>query len=135
MKELFDRVAAVAALVVLGPVLAGIAVAIKAADGGPVFFRQVRVGREGEIFFVWKFRTMVVDAERLKAGLASADEGNGALFKVRADPRVTGPGAWLRRYSLDELPQLINVAQGRHVAGRAAARRCRRRRRPMTAPR
>jgi lipopolysaccharide/colanic/teichoic acid biosynthesis glycosyltransferase len=104
--------AAVSALVVLAPLLAAIAVAIRAADGGPVFFRQVRVGREGEIFLVWKFRTMVIDAEKLKAQLTGHDEGNGALFKMRSDPRITGPGAWLRRYSLDELPQLINVARG-----------------------
>jgi exopolysaccharide biosynthesis polyprenyl glycosylphosphotransferase len=112
VKELFDRTAAVSALVVLAPLLAAIAVAIRAADGGPVFFRQVRVGREGEIFLVWKFRTMVIDAEKLKAQLTGHDEGNGALFKMRSDPRITGPGAWLRRYSLDELPQLINVARG-----------------------
>jgi exopolysaccharide biosynthesis polyprenyl glycosylphosphotransferase len=112
VKELFDRTAAVSALVVLAPALAAIAVAIRAADGGPVFFRQVRVGREGEIFLVWKFRTMVIDAEKLKAQLTGHDEGNGALFKMRSDPRITRPGAWLRRYSLDELPQLINVARG-----------------------
>jgi exopolysaccharide biosynthesis polyprenyl glycosylphosphotransferase len=112
VKELFDRTAAAAALVLLAPVFAVIAVAIKAADGGPVFFRQIRVGREGEIFFVWKFRTMVADAEKLKSELAKQNEGNGALFKLRADPRITRPGGFLRRYSLDELPQLINVARG-----------------------
>jgi lipopolysaccharide/colanic/teichoic acid biosynthesis glycosyltransferase len=66
------------ALAVLAPALAAIAVAIRATDGGPVFFRQVRVGREGEIFLVWKFRTMVIDAEKLKAQLTGQDEGNGA---------------------------------------------------------
>jgi exopolysaccharide biosynthesis polyprenyl glycosylphosphotransferase len=112
IKSLFDRITATAALIALAPVLTAIAIAIKTDDGGPVFFKQVRVGRNGEPFHVWKFRTMVVDAERLKSVLAERNEGNGALFKVRRDPRVTRPGAWLRRYSLDELAQLINVARG-----------------------
>jgi exopolysaccharide biosynthesis polyprenyl glycosylphosphotransferase len=112
IKALFDRAMAVAALLALTPVFLVVALSIKAADGGPVFFRQVRVGRNGQPFTVWKFRTMVVDAERIKAGLAARNDGNGALFKLREDPRVTKPGRWLRRYSLDELPQLINVARG-----------------------
>ena len=112
VKSLIDRTAAATALIVLAPLLTAIALAIKAADGGPVFFRQVRVGRNGELFLVWKFRTMVEDAERLKARLAERNEGNGALFKLRNDPRITKPGNWLRRYSLDELPQLINVLLG-----------------------
>jgi exopolysaccharide biosynthesis polyprenyl glycosylphosphotransferase len=112
IKSLFDRTAATIALILLAPVFFAIALAIKAEDGGPIFFRQVRVGRDGEIFLVWKFRTMVIDAERLKAQLAEENEGNGALFKMRKDPRITRPGSWLRRYSLDELPQLINVACG-----------------------
>jgi exopolysaccharide biosynthesis polyprenyl glycosylphosphotransferase len=112
IKALFDRAAAILALFLLSPVFLAISLAIKAEDRGPVFFRQMRVGRKGEQFQVWKFRTMVVDAERIKARLAEHDEGNGALFKMRRDPRVTKPGTWLRRYSLDELPQLFNVARG-----------------------
>jgi exopolysaccharide biosynthesis polyprenyl glycosylphosphotransferase len=112
IKVLFDRTMAGLALFLLSPVFAAIALAIKAEDGGPVFFKQVRVGRNGDPFKVWKFRTMVVDAERIKAQLEARNEGNGALFKMRKDPRVTKPGAWLRRYSLDELPQLVNVARG-----------------------
>ncbi len=112
IKSLFDRTAAALALFVLSPLLAAIAIAIKAEDGGPVFFKQIRVGRDGEMFEVWKFRTMVVDAELIKARLAEQNEGNGALFKMRKDPRITRPGSWLRRYSLDELPQLINVVRG-----------------------
>jgi len=112
LKSLFDRTAAAIALMALAPVFLAVALAIKADDGGPVFFRQVRVGRDGEIFLVRKFRTMVTDAELLKSQLATQDEGNGALFKMRKDPRITRPGLWLRRYSLDELPQLINVARG-----------------------
>jgi exopolysaccharide biosynthesis polyprenyl glycosylphosphotransferase len=112
VKSLLDRAVAAVALILLAPVFAAITFAIKAEDGGPVFFRQVRVGRNGELFLVWKFRTMVVDAEQLKARLTERSEGNGALFKMRKDPRITRPGTWLRRYSLDELPQLINVLRG-----------------------
>jgi lipopolysaccharide/colanic/teichoic acid biosynthesis glycosyltransferase len=77
-----------------------------------VFFRQTRVGKDGHTFTVWKFRTMVVDAEQRKAELTAHNEAAGALFKMRRDPRVTRPGAWLRRYSMDELPQLFNVLFG-----------------------
>jgi lipopolysaccharide/colanic/teichoic acid biosynthesis glycosyltransferase len=77
-----------------------------------VLFRQARVGKDGHHFKVYKFRTMVVDAELKKASLASENNGNGVLFKVRNDPRVTRTGAWLRRWSLDELPQLLNVLKG-----------------------
>lgn len=112
IKALFDRFAAGFALLLLSPVFLMIAMAIKKDDGGPIFFKQVRTGLNGEPFRVWKFRTMVIDADRIKARLLTQDEGNGALFKMRKDPRVTRPGTWLRRYSLDELPQLINVASG-----------------------
>lgn len=112
IKALFDRTTAALALFLLSPVFLAISLAIKAEDGGPVFFKQVRVGRNGEAFMVWKFRTMVVSAEQMKDRLAELNEGNGALFKLRNDPRVTRPGTWLRRYSIDELPQLINVARG-----------------------
>jgi lipopolysaccharide/colanic/teichoic acid biosynthesis glycosyltransferase len=89
-----------------------IAIAIKLGDGGPVLFRQIRVGRNGRPFHVFKFRTMVTDAEKQKALLEERNEGNGVLFKIRDDPRVTRSGAWLRRFSLDELPQLFNVLVG-----------------------
>jgi exopolysaccharide biosynthesis polyprenyl glycosylphosphotransferase len=112
IKALFDRLTAAAALFLLSPLFLAIALLVKAEDGGPVFFKQVRVGLNGEPFKVWKFRTMVVDAERLKANLAERNEGNDALFKMRKDPRITKPGTWLRRYSLDELPQLLNVFRG-----------------------
>ena len=112
VKALFDRTVAILALALLAPVVAAIALAIKAEDGGPVFFKQIRTGRNGQLFQVWKFRTMVPDAEQMQARLAAQNEGNGGVFKLRKDPRVTKPGAWLRRHSLDELPQLINVARG-----------------------
>ena len=112
LKALFDRASAVAALLLLSLVFMAIAIVIKLGDGGPVFFRQLRVGQNGQGFLVWKFRTMVVDAERSQAVLAIENEGNGVLFKMRKDPRITSAGAWLRRYSLDELPQLFNVLLG-----------------------
>ena len=112
VKAGFDKVVAGLGLLLLSPLFLLIAARIKVHDGGPVFFRQVRVGKDGRRFRVFKFRTMVVDAERQKARLADSNEGAGALFKMRRDPRVTRPGAWLRRWSLDELPQLINVVIG-----------------------
>ena len=112
IKGLFDRAAALSALILLAPVFAVIALAIVAADGRPVFFRQTRVGRDGDTFTVFKFRTMVVNAERQKALLAARNEATGTLFKIRRDPRITRTGGRLRRLSLDELPQLINVVLG-----------------------
>jgi exopolysaccharide biosynthesis polyprenyl glycosylphosphotransferase len=112
VKSLFDRLAAFSALFFLTPLFLAIAVAIKLGDGGPVFFRQVRVGRNGRPFHVYKFRTMVQNAEQQKTLLEERNEGNGVLFKIKDDPRVTKAGTWLRRFSLDELPQLINVLIG-----------------------
>ncbi len=112
MKEAFDRVVAAAALIVLSPLLLLIALAIKLTSVGPVVFRQVRVGRDGHVFTVYKFRTMVVDAERRLDELWAHNQSNEVLFKLRDDPRVTRVGRLLRRISLDELPQLVNVAVG-----------------------
>jgi exopolysaccharide biosynthesis polyprenyl glycosylphosphotransferase len=111
-KELFDRVGAALALLVLAPVFVVIAAAVRLDDPGPVFFRQTRVGRDGRRFSMVKFRTMVVDADRLLADLEDRNEADGLLFKMRVDPRVTRTGRVLRRYSLDELPQIINVVRG-----------------------
>jgi exopolysaccharide biosynthesis polyprenyl glycosylphosphotransferase len=109
IKGVFDRLAAGLALIVLAPLFIVIATAIRLDDHGPVFFRQTRVGRDGRKFRIFKFRTMVVDAERRKLQLQSLNEGAGLLFKMREDPRITKVGAKLRRWSLDELPQLFNV--------------------------
>ena len=119
-KEVFDRVGAALALVVLAPVFLAVAVAVKLDSRGPVFFRQTRVGRDGRPFSMVKFRTMVVGAERLRPTSSTATRRDGLLFKLRTDPRVTRVGRWLRRYSVDELPQLVNVLRGRDVAGGAA---------------
>jgi exopolysaccharide biosynthesis polyprenyl glycosylphosphotransferase len=112
LKSAGDRVAALLALIVIAPVLLAVALAIKCGEGGPVLFRQQRVGKGGRLFGMLKFRSMVVDAERRRSQLDHVNEGAGLLFKVRADPRVTRVGAVLRRYSLDELPQLVNVLTG-----------------------
>lgn len=112
LKGLADPAMALVGLLVLSPLFLVIALAIRLNDGGPVFFRQVRIGVRGERFSMFKFRTMVVDAEGHLPQLHDHNEGAGVLFKIRADPRVTRVGRWLRRCSLDELPQLINVARG-----------------------
>jgi exopolysaccharide biosynthesis polyprenyl glycosylphosphotransferase len=112
VKSLFDRTCAALALLVLAPLFAVIAISIRLADHGPALFRQARIGRNGQGFTLYKFRTMVPDAEQRKSQLATYNEADGVLFKIRRDPRITRVGAWLRRWSLDELPQLINVLIG-----------------------
>ncbi len=109
-KRAFDIVATAVGLVVLAPLLAVIALLVHLDDGGPALFRQERVGRGGDTFTMYKFRSMVMDAEARRGELAN--EGNGLLFKVRSDPRVTRIGGVLRRFSLDELPQLWNILRG-----------------------
>ncbi|NEM05949.1 sugar transferase [Geodermatophilus normandii] len=111
-KEVFDRTSAAVGLLLLSPLLLGVALAVKVTSRGPVFFRQERVGRDGEPFRMLKFRSMVTGADRMVDALAGDTDGNGVLFKKRVDPRVTRVGRVLRRYSLDELPQLVNVLKG-----------------------
>ncbi|MCW2794737.1 sugar transferase [Nocardioides sp.] len=111
-KRTFDIVGSLALLVVFAPVFAFAMLRIKLHDRGPVLFNQTRVGRDGVEFECHKFRTMVTDAEDLLAELHQQSGYAGGLFKLKADPRITKPGAFLRRYSLDELPQLLNVLRG-----------------------
>jgi exopolysaccharide biosynthesis polyprenyl glycosylphosphotransferase len=111
-KRAFDVVMSAVGLLLLAPAFLVIAVAIKATTPGPVFFRQQRVGLQRRPFTLLKFRTMVADAELRLADLLSRNEADGPLFKLRHDPRITRVGGWLRRYSLDELPQLWNVLRG-----------------------
>ncbi|MEM9133694.1 MAG: sugar transferase [Actinomycetota bacterium] len=111
-KRAFDLAVAGTALVFLAPLFTALAIAIKVGSTGPVLFRQERVGQDGELFKVLKFRTMVVDAEALLEKLAAENEGAGPLFKMKEDPRVTRIGNFLRKTSLDELPQLWNVVRG-----------------------
>jgi exopolysaccharide biosynthesis polyprenyl glycosylphosphotransferase len=112
VKDLFDRCAAVFLLFVLSPLMLGVAVAIKLTDRGPALFVQTRVGKGGRQFKIYKFRTMVVNAEALLGEIKDKNEKDNVLFKIRNDPRITAVGAKLRRSSLDELPQLINVLRG-----------------------
>jgi len=111
-KRLFDIALSAFGLVLLSPLLLVVAVLVKLQDGGPVLFRQSRVGRSGELFDMLKFRSMVVDAEARLEALRGQNEFDGVLFKMKQDPRITPLGAFLRRYSLDELPQLLNVLKG-----------------------
>ena len=111
-KRALDLTLTIPALVVLSPLLLGIAIAIKVDSRGPVFFRQLRMGRNERTFEIIKFRTMVDDAEMMRDLLGALNEVSGPLFKMREDPRVTRVGRWLRRLSLDELPQLFNVVKG-----------------------
>lgn len=112
LKAATDRAGSLVLLMVLAPLFALLALAVRLSSPGPVIYRQVRVGRDGTPFPMWKFRTMVVDADRMKGDLAAANEHDGHMFKLRRDPRVTSAGRFLRRYSLDELPQLANVLLG-----------------------
>jgi exopolysaccharide biosynthesis polyprenyl glycosylphosphotransferase len=112
VKAGLDRLFGTALFLAFGPLLAVLAVAVRRSSPGPVLFRQIRIGADGRPFQMLKFRSMVVDAEARLRDLARHDEGNGVLFKMRQDPRVTRVGAVLRRFSLDELPQLWNVVRG-----------------------
>ena len=113
VKRLFDIVASCAALWLLLPLFAVVMAAIKLTSKGPIFFRQVRAGLHGRTFKMLKFRSMVVNAEELKASLAKENEMTGPVFKEsKNDPRITAIGRFIRKYSIDELPQLINVLRG-----------------------
>ncbi|WP_432492088.1 sugar transferase [Kineococcus gypseus] len=111
-KTTVDRVSAAVALVLLSPLLLVVAALIKLDSRGPVLFTQQRVGKDGKQFPMFKFRSMVTDAEKLLVDLRDSTDGNGVLFKMRVDPRITRVGRVLRRYSVDELPQLLNVLRG-----------------------
>jgi exopolysaccharide biosynthesis polyprenyl glycosylphosphotransferase len=112
IKRASDIALTLVGLLVISPLMLCIAAVVKLQDGGPVIFRQIRVGRGGELFTMLKFRSMVVDAENRKVDLLTLNEGHGALFKLREDPRITRFGKLLRDFSLDELPQLFNVLRG-----------------------
>jgi len=112
VKRVMDMILSSIVLIVLAPALATIAVLVKLDSEGPIFYHAARIGRKGRVFTCFKFRTMVVDAETIKAQLAHLNEREGLLFKISKDPRITRLGARLRKYSLDELPQLFNVLTG-----------------------
>jgi exopolysaccharide biosynthesis polyprenyl glycosylphosphotransferase len=111
-KSLIERLFAYTALTLLSPVLLAIAVSIKSTSRGPVFFKQQRVGLRGRKFYIYKFRTMIADAEKQKAALALYNESDGPAFKIANDPRITKFGRILRKTGIDEIPQLFNVMKG-----------------------
>ncbi|WP_159521504.1 sugar transferase [Sunxiuqinia indica] len=112
LKNVFDFFFSLFVIILSSPIYLVLAIAIKLGDGGPVFFKQERVGLNGRRFGCYKFRTMVVNAEALKASLMGQNEQEGPVFKITSDPRVTRVGHFLRKTSLDELPQFINVLRG-----------------------
>ena len=112
VKRIFDAVVSATALIIFSPLLLVIGLLIAIEDGFPVVFRQERIGMNKRRFKIYKFRTMVRDAEKRQAALEAQNEMEGATFKITNDPRITKTGNWLRRTSLDELPQLVNVLQG-----------------------
>ena len=111
-KRIFDLLVSGAIIIVGSPLWLALILTIKLTSPGPVFFRQERIGRHGAPFDMLKFRSMVVDAEQLKPHLAALNEQDGPAFKIRSDPRVTPLGRWLRKTSIDELPQPYNVLRG-----------------------
>lgn len=111
-KKMTDRILSAVALVVLSPLFLLISFFIKYEDKGPVFFVQQRIGRNGRSFKMYKFRSMYVDADKKIENLTEQNEVEGPMFKMKDDPRVTAVGRIIRKYSLDELPQLLNVLKG-----------------------
>lgn len=112
VKRGFDILASGVALVLLSPLFGVLTVKIKKEDGGPAFYSQTRIGKNGKPFKMWKFRSMVVNADQMIDQLEDQNEINGAMFKIKDDPRITKIGHIIRKYSLDELPQLWNVLIG-----------------------
>lgn len=112
VKRITDIVCSLAGLIVLSPILLITAIAIKMDSKGSIFFKQDRVGKDERIFSMYKFRSMVVNAEELKKSLEKENEMSGPMFKMKKDPRITRVGRFIRKTSIDELPQLINVLKG-----------------------
>ena len=111
-KRIIDIIGAGLGLILLSPIIAVVACAVKVTSKGPIFFSQKRVGKNGELFEMYKFRSMVVNAEELKGNLEDQNEMSGPMFKIKDDPRVTKVGKFIRKTSIDELPQLWNVLKG-----------------------
>lgn len=112
IKRVIDICGASLGIILLSPIMIGAIIAIKLDSNGPVFFSQPRVGKDGEIFNMYKFRSMVVDAEKLLNHIKDKNEMSGPMFKMKNDPRVTRIGRFIRKTSIDELPQLFNVLKG-----------------------
>ncbi|MCC4404981.1 sugar transferase [Limosilactobacillus reuteri] len=112
IKRIFDIVAAACGIIILSPLMIIIAVLIKAEDHGPIFYKQVRVGKNGKTFKMYKFRSMFVNADQMLAELKEQNDVEGPMFKMKDDPRITRIGHFIRKHSLDELPQFFNVIKG-----------------------
>lgn len=112
IKRCLDIIVSLLMILVLSPFLLLIALIIKIEDGGPVIFKQIRVGIRGRRFVMYKFRSMVVDAEKIKDKLKDLNDSQSVIFKIRKDPRLTHAGRLIRKLSIDELPQLLNVFKG-----------------------
>ncbi len=112
IKRIMDICCSLVALILLSPLMLITMVAIYIDDPGPMLFKQVRVGQDGRKFLIWKFRSMKTNAEEVKAELVSRNQDHGANFKIDNDPRVTRVGRFIRRTSIDELPQLVNILKG-----------------------
>ncbi len=112
LKRLIDIVGSALGLVALSPVFGMTALLIKLEDGGPIFFSQQRVGKWGKRFQMYKFRSMIVNADKVKSELMDQNEAGGVIFKMKRDPRITRVGRVIRKLSIDELPQLYNVLKG-----------------------
>ena len=112
IKRIFDFMAAICGVIILSPVMLVIAILIKVEDHGPVFYKQVRVGKNGKTFKMYKFRSMFVNADQMLAKLKEQNDVEGPMFEMRDDPRVTKIGHFIRKHSLDELPQFLNVIKG-----------------------
>lgn len=111
-KRVLDIVLSMLGLIILSPVMIVIAYKIKSEDGGPILYKQVRIGKNGCKFKMYKFRSMVINADQLLEKLKNQNEVDGAMFKMKHDPRITRIGHFIRKHSLDELPQLVNVLRG-----------------------
>lgn len=112
IKRLLDITLSVSGLIILSPLMLIIAYKITNEDGGPIFYQQIRVGKNGRHFKMYKFRSMVPNADQLLEKLKSKNDVDGAMFKMKHDPRITKIGHFIRKHSLDELPQLVNVLKG-----------------------
>ncbi|UNL36204.1 sugar transferase [Limosilactobacillus reuteri] len=112
IKRVFDFIAAICGVIILSPVMLVIAIFIKAEDHGPVFYKQVRVGKNGKKFKMYKFRSMFVNADKMLSKLKEQNDVEGPMFKMKDDPRITKVGHFIRKHSLDELPQFLNVIKG-----------------------
>ena len=112
LKRALDLILVIVGGAILSPIFLAVALAIRLSDGTPVVYAQQRSGKGGESFSMYKFRSMVVDAEHQRPSLQPANESDGILFKIKKDPRITPLGRWLRKWSIDELPQIVNVLKG-----------------------